>query len=378
MAPLLLHTSRCLAGTAHGSDARDKKGIAKGLLLGMFRDKAHAVTLFGSPSSALHPWSHHASAISANDGPSAEVDIITAASTGSEATAAAGPGSQQDADAGWEAVRLMTAAKILSSASSTDSDDAAYGIDDDSTSLDDSTAASAQLDLTDLGPMAVLDEIQTLAADSLSLAVGILRQNDADEAGVQLSERLRDFLMVLHKRPISTNSTAAASQHSTGAVGEQAGAAAAVDHADDGFWAGQDEWCDVRAALMEVGINASLDEDDDDAEEDVWALEAGRVKTRRTRLLRSLPKLDSSTAQQLAAFLSEAHQHSSTAAATGGHQVDNSPSAAAAAAQEAAAPVSEEEQQWWQQASLAYSLLKQQAGKVQQGQEQQELDSQQA
>jgi hypothetical protein len=29
MAPLLLHTSRCLAGTAHGSDARDKKGIAK-------------------------------------------------------------------------------------------------------------------------------------------------------------------------------------------------------------------------------------------------------------------------------------------------------------------------------------------------------------
>jgi hypothetical protein len=192
--------------------------------------------------------------MSAHDGPSAEVDIITAASTGSEATAAAGPGSQQDADAGWEAVRLMTAAKILSSASSTDSDDAAYGLDDDSTSLDDSTAASAQLDLTDLGPMAVLDEIQTLAADSLSLAVGILRQNDADEAGVQLSERLRDFLMVLHKRPISTNSTAAASQHSTGAVGEQAGAAAAVDHADDGFWAGQDEWCDVRAALMEVSM----------------------------------------------------------------------------------------------------------------------------
>lgn len=31
----------------------------------------------------------------------------------------------------------------------------------------------------------------------------------------------------------------------------------------------------------QVGINASLDEDDDDAEEDVWALEAGRVKTRR-------------------------------------------------------------------------------------------------
>lgn len=222
------------------------------MFLGMFRDKAHAVTLFGSPSSSSHTWSHHTSAISAHDGTSADVDIASAATTGSEAAAA--PGSQQHADADWEAVRLMTAAKILSSASSADSDDAGYGLDGDSTSLDDSTAASAQLDLSDLGPMAVLDEIQTLDADSLSLAVGILRQNDADEAGVQLSEHLRDFLMVLRKRPSSASSTAAASEHSTGAAGVQAGPAAAVDHADDGFWAGQDEWCDVRAALMEVSV----------------------------------------------------------------------------------------------------------------------------
>jgi hypothetical protein len=46
----------------------------------------------------------------------------------------------------------------------------------------------------------------------------------------------------------------------------------------DGFWAGGDEWSDVRSALMDIGIDASLDEEDD---EDVWALEAGRVKTRR-------------------------------------------------------------------------------------------------
>jgi hypothetical protein len=97
----------------------------------------------------------------------------------------------------------------------------------------------------------------------------------------------------------------------------------------------------------------------------------------RTRLLRSLPKLDSNTAQQLAAFLSEAQQHSSTGANPGSHQGGTSPSTAEAT-QEAAASLSEEEQQWWQQASLAYSLLKQQAGKVQQGQEQQEVESQQA
>jgi hypothetical protein len=46
----------------------------------------------------------------------------------------------------------------------------------------------------------------------------------------------------------------------------------------DGFWSGGDEWSDVRSALMDIGIDASLDEEDD---EDVWALEAGRVKTRR-------------------------------------------------------------------------------------------------
>lgn len=93
---------------------------------------------------------------------------------------------------------------------------------------------------------------------------------------------------------------------------------------------------------------------------------AAVVEFCRTRLLRSLPKLDSSTAQQLAAFLAEAQQHSPTAqpASAGGHQ---------AAPQ---ATVSEEEQQWWEQAALAYSLLRQQADKVQQ-QEAQEQEQQQ-
>jgi hypothetical protein len=60
--------------------------------------------------------------------------------------------------------------------------------------------------------------------------------------------------------------------------------AAAAAGEDDGFWSGSsqedEEWGDVRAALMGIGINASLDEEDQE-EEDVWALEAGRVKTRR-------------------------------------------------------------------------------------------------
>lgn len=81
----------------------------------------------------------------------------------------------------------------------------------------------------------------------------------------------------------------------------------------------------------------------------------------RTRLLRSLPKLDSSTAQQLTAFLGEVQQHTPA-----GHSSTSTPGAAAG---DGAVAVSEEEQQWWQQASLAYSLLKDQAGKVQQQQD---------
>lgn len=226
----------------------------------------------------------------------------------------------------------MTAASILASSSS--SAHASTDLDDLSSSsfsslTEDSSshpAASAQLHddvgadtLQDFGALAMLDEIHTINADSLALAVGILRQrqptgtaaDDADdEDGVQLSERLRDFLMVLRRRPASSSSTAgddtAAAAASGGshahAVGSSSsismasassssvGAAASAlvgsssnddddDDADDGFWAGGDDWADVRSALMSIGVNASIDEEDE--EEDVWDLEAGRVKTRR-------------------------------------------------------------------------------------------------
>lgn len=46
----------------------------------------------------------------------------------------------------------------------------------------------------------------------------------------------------------------------------------------------------MRAALMGIGINASLDEEDEE-EEDVWALEAGRVKTRRCVVRRRARRL---------------------------------------------------------------------------------------
>lgn len=105
----------------------------------------------------------------------------------------------------------MTAAKILASSSSTDdisSDDVTLSLDDDSSVLSVASSAqhnsSADLGPDLLGPLALLDDNQTLDADSLALAVGILRQRqpeDASEDGVQLSERLRDFLMVLRRRP---------------------------------------------------------------------------------------------------------------------------------------------------------------------------------
>lgn len=381
MPPHLLHWGqRC--SPAISSDARHSKGDAKGAaMLGFLRGKGHplqssmaALGSAGTPSSplcfrttsALNSSSHDAAPLAAD---------------------AAGSPASDDTD--WEAVRLMTAASILSSSPSASTQDSIDGtqsaLSESSSALPAATVAAGAED-DPLGPLALLDDVTSLDADSLSLAVGILRQRqpvDGSEGddGVQLSERLRDFLLVLRKRPGSSMPVAAggppppsSAAADNGATTATTAAAAAAAGEDDGFWSGSsqedEEWGDVRAALMGIGINASLDEEDQE-EEDVWALEAGRVETRRTRLLRSLPKLDSSTAQQLTAFLSEVQQHSPR-----GTGSNTSPAAGAAAAVngDGAAAVSEEEQQWWQQASLAYSLLREQAGKVQQGQGQQQQE----
>lgn len=161
-----------------------------------------ASALFGSPSTTSSPINYRSTAISSHHDTAADGSNLSATA----ADAASSPAAASDGD--WEAVRLMTAAQILSSSSSTD--DITLSHDDDSSVL--SVATSAQQDGPDLGPdplgpLALLDDLHTLDADSLALAVGILRQHqpvDATEDGVQLSERLRDFLMVLRKRPATS------------------------------------------------------------------------------------------------------------------------------------------------------------------------------
>lgn len=155
-----------------------------------------------------------------------------------------------------ETVQLVTAATILSHSDS-DSDTAEM-----ITSLDEDSIVS--------DPLAYLDDLTMLDADSLSLAIGILRQHqpvNMDESGVLLSERLRDLLVVLHQRPSSTSIAHSISSASSGALSKGDDLA---ESGEDDFWSGHDEWSDVRCALMSIGINASLEEDD---EEDVWTLE---------------------------------------------------------------------------------------------------------
>jgi hypothetical protein len=104
----------------------------------------------------------------------------------------------------------MTAASILSSSPSASTQDS---IDGTESALSVSSSALPAAPVADdndpLGPLALLDDVTSLDADSLSLAVGILRQRqpvDGSEGddGMQLSERLRDFLLVLRKRPGSS------------------------------------------------------------------------------------------------------------------------------------------------------------------------------
>lgn len=167
-----------------------------------------------------------------------------------------------------ETLRLVTAATILSysdSESDTDTADPISSIGADSTPL--------------THPLSYLDELTSLDADSLSLTIGILRQQqpvNVQDADVQLSERLRDLLVLLHRRPGSVISSRSTSRSASPPLGSSPSSSDVfVAAEDDGFWSTGDDWSDVRCALMSIGINASLDEDDDDDddEEDVWTLE---------------------------------------------------------------------------------------------------------
>lgn len=199
--------------------------------------------------------------------PSTDCRTVAALPEPLSATAAAiTPETAVDTSVDPVTVRLMTAATILSrsdSDSDTETAETFSSIDEDTRTL--------------TTPLGFLDDLTTLDANSLSLAIGILRQQqpvDVYEADVQLSERLRDFLILLHRRPASKASSRFVSRSSSPAFGSSP-SSSRISSAfntleEDGFWAGKDEWTEVRCALMSIGIDASLDEDDD---EDVWTLE---------------------------------------------------------------------------------------------------------
>jgi hypothetical protein len=234
----------------------------------------------------------------------------------------------------------MTAASILS-ASQSDSDAEAASVINSLDSLEEDSSSS----------LSMLDDMTVLNADSLALVVGILRQHqplEAAEADVQLSERLRDLLLLLRQRPASAAPAAGSLQAAAGAEGDA-----------DGFWAGPDEWADVRSALMSIGINASVDEEDD---EDVWTMEE-EGPARRTRLLRSLPRLDAETSAALAAFLAEQQQQRGAASSGSDRSVGKQAASQQRSATSGAVTVidDEQEERWWEEVTQAYQQLWQQA-----------------
>jgi hypothetical protein len=254
-------------------------------------------------------------------------------------------------------MRIMTAASILSASQSESSAEAA-SVTNSLDSLEEDSSSSS---------LSMLDDMTVLNADSLALVVGILRQHqplEAAEADVQLSERLRDLLLLLRQRPASAASAAGSLQAAAGADGDT-----------DGFWAGPDEWADVRSALMSIGINASVDEEDD---EDVWTIEE-EGPARRTRLLRSLPRLDADTSAALAAFLAEQQQQRGAAISGSGRSAGgtagNQPGSKQGSANNGAVSLvdDEQEERWWEEVTQAYQQLWQQA-RLQQAQQTEQVE----
>lgn len=197
---------------------------------------------------------------------------------------------------------------------------------------------------------------QALDADALAAAVGILRQRlEDDSPACALSSKFADLLQLLDSRPPS----AAAAD---GAGGGDRDLDSPL-HAPQQFWSGPDEWSDVRAALMSIGVDTTMDEEDGGGGGGFTSGAAVR--------------LDPETANKLAEFLSElqqrrpqqedgaqrsagARQHATAAAAvmSGGSSMEESDGEG-------------EDAPWWAAVTTAYGRLWEEA-KAQQQQQQQE------
>jgi hypothetical protein len=196
-----------------------------------------------------------------------------------------------------------------------------------------------------------------LGPDALSTAVGILRQRLDDEgAACALSGRLLDLLQLLDRRPAAT-AAAAAPGSSSGAVDGAVVAAAA-----QGFWGEPDDWSDIRTALMQIGVDATVD--DEEVEDDVTRL--------RRLMTNGGVRFDQETGEKLAAFLGELQQQR-----VGGSSGSSSGAAAVAARRAGGGredededeEVSAEEEKWWGDVTAAYGKLWEQAKAQQPGAE---------
>jgi hypothetical protein len=200
---------------------------------------------------------------------------------------------------------------------------------------------------------------EALDVDALATAVGILRARlDDDGAACALSGRLLDLLALLEARPRRGGGDGGASPGSSGGSSTGGGPDETIESAAHGFWGGGDEWSDIRAALMGIGVDVTLDEDD---ALDL-GLEGGGDGGGGVRL-------DAEAAEQLAYFLSELRQQRSAAGAGAGAGAAGPPQeapqgrvgAAAAAAEgdagEGGGEGEGEDALWWEAVTGAYSLL---------------------
>lgn len=283
------------------------------------------------------------------------------------AAAAAAATASDGEQAGPELQRLVATARILMAqakdASPAPSDYSDASSDDAFYVGEDTDSASA--------PLSVLPDIEAISVDSLATAVGILRQQGDDFgalAACSVSQRLLDLLLLLERRPGGPLDGAVASAATQDPLSTVQAAAAIVA---EGFWQQQDEWEDVRLAVMGMAVDTSLDLDGSDSEEEVAArlLESGSLLPQR------LPKLHGDRAVRLASFLAEARAATQLQGAAtemdkeGAAATDTAAASMTRAVQEGLAAAQagqqasegEADAEWWNSVRQAYQRLWDQA-----------------
>jgi hypothetical protein len=230
---------------------------------------------------------------------------------------------------------------------------------DAGSSADRSPPPSVITSLDEAADALLLPQEAQVGPGELSLAVGLLRAAGQDEevsigpaAGHTLTQRLHQLLVLLDARP-GAGREAATRSHGSSTGHPATTTTSSSSSVMDSFWGEEDEWEDVRAALMAVGIDQSLEEEEDSS----GSISSGAG---------AAPFLDAGSVQRLGEVLQELRARQGLPAAPPSSGALGVAGEGGEGEEAGGVAESSEEAAWWEAVGVAYQAVWEEARVVRQ------------